>query len=48
MMDEEKRLSRNKNILFSIVSVVFLCTLLFPLYWSFITSQKTEHAGNYR
>ena len=31
-MDEEKRLATKKNILFSIVSVVLLCILLFPLY----------------
>ena len=42
MMDEEKRLSHKKNILFSIVSVVLLCILLFPLYWALITSLKTE------
>lgn len=41
-MDGEKRLSRKKNILFSVVSVVLLCILLFPLYWAFITSLKNE------
>ena len=42
MMDEEKRLTRRKNILLSVVSVVILCILLFPLYWALITSLKTE------
>ena len=41
-MDEEKRLATKKNILFSIVSVVLLGVLLFPLYWALITSLKTE------
>lgn len=41
-MDEEKRLTRRKNILLSVVSVVILCILLFPLYWALITSLKTE------
>ena len=41
-MDGEKRLTRKKNILFSAASVVILCVLLFPLYWAFITSLKTE------
>ena len=41
-MYEEKRLTTKKNILFSIVSVVLLGVLLFPLYWALITSLKTE------
>ena len=41
-MDEEKKLTRKRNILFSVVSVVILCILLFPLYWALITSLKTE------
>ena len=41
-MDEEKRLTRRKNILLNVVSVVILCILLFPLYWALITSLKTE------
>lgn len=41
-MDEEKRLTRKKNILLNVVSVVILCILLFPLYWALITSLKTE------
>lgn len=41
-MDEEKRLSKNKNIIFCIVALMIACVLLFPLYWAFITSLKTE------
>ncbi len=39
---EEKRVSRNKNIILCIVSAALLCLLLFPLYWALITSLKTE------
>ncbi len=39
---EEKRVSRNKNIILCIVSTALLCLLLFPLYWALITSLKTE------
>lgn len=35
-------LSRKKNIVFSFISVVILCILLFPLYWVFVTSIKME------
>ena len=41
-MDEEKKLTRKKNILYSAISVLLLCILLFPLYWALITSLKTE------
>lgn len=41
-MDEEKRLNRKKNVMFCIIAVVLLCILLFPLYWTVITSLKTE------
>ena len=37
-----KNLTKKKNILLSVVSVVILCILLFPLYWALITSLKTE------
>lgn len=42
MMGEEKKLSKKKNILFCGISVIVLCILLFPLFWIFITSLKTE------
>lgn len=41
-MGEEKRLTRKKNIVFSVAAVALLCVLLFPLYWALITSLKTE------
>ena len=41
-MDEEKRLSKKKNIVFCIIALIISCILLFPLYWAFITSLKTE------
>lgn len=41
-MDEEKRLSRKKNVIFCILAVLIACVLLFPLYWTLITSLKTE------
>lgn len=36
------KLSKSKNVIYCIVSVLVLCTLLFPLYWIFVTSLKTE------
>lgn len=41
-MGEDKKLSKNKNIIYCLVSVIVLCILLFPLFWIFITSLKTE------
>lgn len=41
-MGEEKKLSTKKNILLCILSLIVLCVLLFPLFWIFITSLKTE------
>lgn len=41
-MYEEKRLSKKKNIVFCIIALIIACILLFPLYWAFITSLKTE------
>lgn len=41
-MDEEKRLSKKKNVIFCIAAVLIACVLLFPLYWTLITSLKTE------
>lgn len=39
---DEKELSRRKNIIFCVVSLVILGVLLFPLFWIFVTSLKTE------
>lgn len=41
-MDEDKKLSKTKNIILCITSLVILCVLLFPLFWIFVTSLKTE------
>ncbi len=41
-MDEGKKLKPKKNALYCIISVVILCILLFPLFWIFVTSLKTE------
>ena len=41
-MGEEKRLNRKKNILLCVISIIILCVLLFPLFWIFVTSLKTE------
>lgn len=41
-MGKDSNLSRRKNIIYSIISIVVLCILLFPLYWIFVTSLKTE------
>ena len=45
-MDEEKKITGKKNLLFSVLSVLLLCFLLFPLYWALITSLKNEHLEN--
>ena len=41
-MGDEKKLSKKKNIVLCIVSLVILCVLLFPIYWIVVTSLKTE------
>lgn len=41
-MDEEKRLSVKKNVIFCVIAVLIACILLFPLYWTLITSLKIE------
>ena len=41
-MDTDAKLSAKKNIIYCIISVILLAVLLFPLYWIFITSLKTE------
>lgn len=39
---DERRLTKGKNILFCTISVILLIILLFPLFWTLITSFKTE------
>lgn len=41
-MGSEVNLSKKKNIIYCLMSVAILCILLFPLYWIFVTSLKTE------
>ena len=41
-MGEEKIITGRKNIMLCVISVIVLCVLLFPLYWTLITSLKTE------
>ena len=41
-MESERRLSKRENIICCIVAFVLLIVLLFPLFWTFITSLKTE------
>ena len=41
-MDGEKKVNKRSNVILSVVSLVILCFLLFPLFWIFITSLKTE------
>ncbi len=39
---EDKKLNKKKNILFCAISLIILILLLFPLFWTLITSFKTE------
>lgn len=41
-MGGEKKITGKKNVILSILSVVLLCVLLFPLFWILMTSLKTE------
>ena len=41
-MDDNKKLSRKVNIFYCLLSIIVFCFLLFPLYWIFVTSLKTE------
>lgn len=41
-MGKDGSLSKRKNIIYCIVSILILCVLLFPLYWILVTSLKTE------
>ncbi len=41
-MDADLKMTRGKNVFYCIVSILLLCVLLFPLYWIFVTSIKTE------
>lgn len=39
---EEKKMKRSSNIICCIIALVLLVVLLFPLFWTFVTSLKTE------
>ena len=41
-MGEERKISGSKNVMLCILSVLVLCILLFPLFWTLNTSLKTE------
>ena len=41
-MDTDMKLSKTKNTVYCVISIALLCILLFPLYWIFVTSIKTE------
>lgn len=41
-MGEEKTIRGGKNVALSVLSVVILCVLLFPVFWIVVTSLKTE------
>jgi multiple sugar transport system permease protein len=41
-MKEEKRKINKQNIIYSILAIILLCVLLFPLFWILVTSLKTE------
>lgn len=38
----EKTYKGKRNVLISIVTILILCALLFPIYWMLVTSLKTE------
>ncbi len=41
-MDDEKKLRGKENVICCIIAIILFCILLFPIYWIFITSLKTE------
>ena len=41
-MGEEKKITGSRNVILCILSVLVLCFLLFPLFWTLNTSLKTE------
>ena len=41
-MNSDRKLSKTQNMIYCICSLIILVLLLFPLYWIFITSIKTE------
>lgn len=41
-MDDSKKMNGKKNLLYCVITLIIFCILLFPLYWIFVTSLKTE------
>lgn len=41
-MNQEKPITGRKNVFLCIASIIILIVLLFPLYWTLVTSLKTE------
>ena len=41
-MGEEKKITGSKNVILCVISILILCVLMFPLFWTLITSLKTE------
>lgn len=41
-MNDENKLTGRKNIVYCIIAVIIFIILLFPIYWIFVTSIKTE------
>ena len=41
-MNGEKKITGKKNIILSVLSILLLCVLLFPLFWILMTSLTTE------
>ncbi len=41
-MNADKKITGKKNLFLCVVATVLTCALLFPLYWTLVTSLKTE------
>jgi len=41
-MQTDRNMSKKKNVILCIISILILCIMLFPIYWIFVTSLKTE------
>ena len=41
-MEDDKKIRGKKNLLYCVLTMIFFGILLFPIYWIFVTSLKTE------
>lgn len=41
-MEDNKKISKTNNIILCVIAIAVMCVLLFPIYWTFVTSLKTE------